>query len=298
MNNFFLSLKRTPYQTLANILVLFFSLFLISVILIFSSFLNGFLNYVESKPQVTVYFKPNTDENYIAKLKEEINQTNKVANIIYIDQKKAFEIYKNLNKDNPLLLEMVSPETMPASLEIYPKKPKYLEEIANSFKNKDNIDEVQYQADIIEKLLNINRAIRIGSLIFVIYLTLMTILVITTTTWFKISLKKEEIDLLRLLGASNFYIIKPYLNENFFLATTTSLTSFLLILGVIFYFNPFIKNYLAGINELFLDLNFIKLNIWPLNFTFLSLVFGVSWLFSVIICLFSTYLATNKYLKV
>lgn len=298
MNNFLLSLKRTPYQTLANILVLFFSLFLISVILIFSSFLNGFLNYVESKPQVTVYFKLNTSEDYIAKIKEEINQMGKAVNIVYIDQKQAFEIYKNLNKDNPLLLEMVSPETMPASLEIYPKKPEYLKEIADSFKNKDNIDEVQYQKDIIEKLLNINKILRIGSLIFVIYLTLMTVLVITTTTWFKISLKKEEIDVLRLLGASNFYIRKPYISENFFLATITSLLVFTLISGVIFYFNPFLKNYFAGVNELFINFNNIKLVIWPINFIFLSLVFVISWLFSVIICLFSTYIATNKYLKV
>ncbi len=298
MKNIFLSFKRTPYQTFAIILILFFSLFLISNILIFFSFLNSFLNYIETKPQVTIYFKPNTSEDYISKIKNQLIQTGKITNIIYINQKKAFEIYKKLNQDNPLLLEMVSPETMPPSLEIYTKKPEYLEEIAQGFKNKENIDEVQYQANIINKLLKINQTLRIISLVFIFYLSLMTIIVLTIITWFKILLKKDEIDLLRLLGASKFYIRKPYLKENLFLATLSTILSFISFTSLILYFYPFLKNYLMGIDNLYLKFNSFQIIVWPININFLLIVFFISWFFGLLISIFSTYLATNKYLKV
>jgi len=58
MKEIFTSLRRTPYQSLAGFLVLFFTLFLSLVLLISLSFVNGFLSYIETRPQVTVYFQP------------------------------------------------------------------------------------------------------------------------------------------------------------------------------------------------------------------------------------------------
>ena len=64
----------------------------------------------------------------------------------------ALQIYKDLNKNNPLLLEMVTAEILPASLEVYATKPEYLSEIAEFLKKQQGIDEVVFQKNIVDKL--------------------------------------------------------------------------------------------------------------------------------------------------
>jgi cell division transport system permease protein len=123
MNEIIKSIKRTPYQSLAIFLILFFTLFLSTIIFISLTFFYSFLNYVETRPQVTVYFQNKASTEQIFKLRDELVSSGKVLSIKYISKGEAFKIYKDLNKDNPLLLEMVTSDILPASLEIYAQKP-------------------------------------------------------------------------------------------------------------------------------------------------------------------------------
>jgi len=199
MKNFFISIKRTPFQSAASFLVLFFSLFLTLFLFITLAFSESLLSYIETRPQITVYFQPKTNENEIFKIRDELNNSGKILSIKYINQKQAFEIYKQMNKDNPLLLEMVSADILPPSLEIYAKKPIFLPQIAEYLKKQASVDEVQFQKDILDRLLTLTSILRKISLTFFIYLFLMTTTVLIAITHFKIALKKDEIDFLILI---------------------------------------------------------------------------------------------------
>lgn len=298
MKEIFTSIRRTPYQSLAAFMILFFTLFMSTAILISLSFLYGLLHYVETRPQVTVYFQTSVQENEIFKLRNNLMNTNKIESIKYVSKDGAYKIYKELNKDNPLLLEMVSSDILPASLEIFAKNPTDLPEIANYLKKQSGVDEVNFQKDIVDKLLTLTDLLRKTTIIFFIFLIFLSILVLLTTTLFKIALKKDEIELLRLLGATNFYIKKPFLLESTFFGFTASLGSFLIILGLLFYLSTFLNSYLQGIPDLTLSLYVTKITVWPLNMTFLSLIFLVPLLFGLGIATFSTLLAIQKYLKI
>ncbi|MCX7881123.1 MAG: permease-like cell division protein FtsX [Patescibacteria group bacterium] len=297
MKEFFLSLKRTPYQSLAIFLVLFFTLFLSTTLFISLSFFHGILGYVETRPQVTVYFQTNIEESQIFKIKDELINSNKVLNIKYISQKEAFKIYKELNKDNPLLLEMVSAEILPPSLEIYAKKPIFLPEIAEFLKKQPGVDEVVFQKDIVNRLISLTKILRYASFIFFIFLILMTIIILVAVLSFKIALKKDEIHLLRLLGATKTYIRKPFLQEAFIFGLVSAIASFVILLIIIFYFYPFLQSYLRGIPVLTINLNFYQLTVWPINYLFLAISFLISAFFGIIISVFSTFIALNKYLE-
>jgi cell division transport system permease protein len=262
------------------------------------TFLYGTLNYLETKPQVTVYFQTKTPENQIFKIRDDLMASGKVLSLKYISKNEAFNIYKQLNKDNPLLLEMVSADILPPSLEVYAKKPIYLPEIAEYLKKQGDIDEVQYEKDIIDKLLVLTNTIRISALIFFSYLILMSIVVLTTMILFKIALKESEITLLRLIGATNFYIRKPYIFESLFLGITASTISFGIFSFIVVYFNSFLQSYFKGIDTLSVDVFNYHLNIWPLNYVFFAIVFVSITLFGMIISSVASYIATNKYLKV
>src|SRR3989338_3030048 len=118
MNEVLTSLRRTPYQTFAALSVLFFTLLLSGLLFISLTFLQGLLNYVETRPRVIVYFQVKADDAQISAVKEKIKNTNKTTEIKYVSKEAAFEIYKEFTKNDPLLLEMTSAEILPASLEI------------------------------------------------------------------------------------------------------------------------------------------------------------------------------------
>ena len=298
MNEIWTSIRRTPYQSLSAFLILFFTLFLSLMLFVSLTFVYSTLSYLETKPQVTVYFQNKSPENQIFKVRDELMSSGKVLNIKYISKNEAFNIYKQLNKDNPLLLEMVSADILPPSLEIYAKKPVYLPEIAEYLKKQGDIDEVQYEKDIVDKLLVLTNTIRKIALIFFSYLILMSIVVLTTTILFKIALKESEITLLKLIGATNFYIRKPYIMESLFLGITASILSFGIFSLLIFYFNPFLQSYLSGISSLSVNVFNYQLIIWPLNYIFFAVIFVSSSIFGAVIATVASYIATNKYLKV
>jgi len=224
MRDFLISIKRTPFQSAASFLVLFFSLFLTFFLLFSLAFFEGILAYLETRPQIIAYFQPKTNENEIFKIRDELISSGKVLSIKYTNQREAFENYKKMNQDNPLLLEMVSADILPPSLEIYAKKPIFLPQIAEYLKKQASVDEVQFQKDILDRLLTLTSILRKISLTFFIYLFLMTTTVLVTITHFKIALKKEEIEILNLLGASHSYIRRPFLKEAFFMAIFASIS--------------------------------------------------------------------------
>jgi len=291
------SIKRAPYQSLTAFLVLFFTLFLSTALFISITFLQSLLNYVETRPQVTVYFQTKTTPDNIFKVRDDLQASGKVLSIKYISQEEAFNIYKSLNKDNPLLLEMVTADILPASLEIYAKKPIFLPEIAEYLKKQPGVDEVVFQKDIVNRLLSLTSVVRKLGVGFFAFLIFMAIVVLMTTASFKIALKKDEIQLMQLLGAKKSYIRKPFLLEGVFFGLAASLISFLIIAGTLAYFNPSLGSYLKGTPSLTLNLEFYQLPVWPLNLIFIAVTFSLSAFFGIGIALLSTYLATNKYFE-
>ncbi|MFA6390695.1 MAG: FtsX-like permease family protein [Patescibacteria group bacterium] len=135
-------------------------------------------------------------------------------------------------------------------------------------------------------------------MIFFGYLILMSIVVLTTTILFKIALKESEITLLKLIGATNSYIRKPYVSESLFLGMAASILSFSIFAVIVLYFNPFLQSYFKGITTLSVDIFNYSLVIWPLNYIFFAIVFVSISIFGAVIASVASYIATNKYLKV
>ncbi len=292
------SWRRTPYQTLAALLVLYFTLFLMGVIFIAMSFLYGLLGYVETRPQVTVYFQSDMPDEDIAAVQEELEASGKVASVKYISKEEAYSIYKDLTKDNPLLLEMTSASILPASLEIYAKKPEFLPEIATFLENKEGVDEVQFQKVIVDRLLALTGAVRNSTFALCAFLITMATVVIVATSSFKIALRKEEIEILQLIGASKWFIVKPFVSEGFWLGVLASLLSFGTLLGVLFFAAPALSSYLRGIQSIDLIIGGQTLfKVWPFNPLFIGSALVLTTVFGVLIGIFANLTASRKYLS-
>lgn len=298
MNEIWTSIRRTPYQSLASFLILFFTLFLSLFFFNLTSFFNGVLSYVETKPQVTVYFQNQTSQDDIFKIRDSMTSSGKVLSVKYISKQDALKIYRNLNKGNPLLLEMVTADILPASLEVYASKPEYLTELAAYLNKQPGVDEVVFQKDIVEKLLSLTNTLRRLSLFIMIFLLIIAFIVLMTTTAFKIALKKDEIELLRLLGGSTSYIRKPFLIEGVLFGVASGTLAFALFYLIFLYFYPFLSSYLAGIPSLsFYNLGSLKLYVWPPSAAFIVATYVIVVLFGSLIGFVGNYFSTSKYIK-
>jgi cell division transport system permease protein len=297
MNEVFTSLRRTPYQTFAALSVLFFTLLLSGLLFISLTFLQGLLEYVETRPRLIIYFQVQSSEDQIFAVKNKIESTGKSAKVSYITQNQAYEIYKEFTKNDPLLAEMTSPDILPPSLEVDVKEPKFLADIAELVASEQGVDEVQFQKDIVDNLLALTGNVRRITIIFFSYLMFMSIIVLTTTLSFKIALKKEEIGILKLLGATNMYIRKPFVKESVFLGILSTALANIFLIGLLITFNSTLITYFQGMGDLSIRVLGLPLQVFPFNLTFAMLTLSVTIFFSLSITLISSFMATNRYLK-
>ena len=291
------NIKRTPYQSLATLVVLFFSSFTIVSLLFITLFFNAVLKKVEVSPQVIIYFRPDTQEDTISKVKDEIGRNFKIKSIKYVSQQEALKIYKSMFKNEPILTEMVSAEMLPPSLEIKVKNPNELYKIAEFAKKQPGVDEVDFQEEVVNKLLSITKTLRKTSLAIGIAVFLFTLTILISIISFKVSLKKEEIETQKLLGASNFFIYKPFLKENLFIALLSSFLAFTVSVLAIAYLKPFINSFFWQGEDLIIQIKDFTLTIWPMNSSILTLIGVGSAFFSSITAIIATLISARKYVK-
>ena len=206
-------MRRSPYQAGAAILTMLLTLLLVGLFFLASTASYFILQYFEGKPQITVYFQDKTTEDVIHKLENNLTATGKTASIKYISKDDALAIYREQNKNDPLLLEMVTADILPASLEVSATDPNFLADLEPVIKDAEGVEEVVYQRDVVETLITWTNAIRWvgGSLAGLLVVD--SILIVMTIIGMKIALKKQEVEILNLVGASPWYIRAPFLLE-------------------------------------------------------------------------------------
>lgn len=240
-------LRRTPYQTLAAVAVMTLNLFVASVFVTTAFSLEQILRFFETRPQVTAYFKPETENSQVESLKEKLLSTESVNSVKYVSKEEALSIYRGWFKDDPLLLEMVTANMLPASLEVSADRLSSLPEIAQKLKEEEFVDEVAFQEDVVSRLSFWTKAIRQTGLVFIGFTSLISFLVILIITGMKIASRKEEIEILRLIGASGWYIRKPFLIEGIFYGVFGAIVAWLSTYILILYLTPSLVGFLEGI---------------------------------------------------
>lgn len=240
-------IRRSPYQVLAAVGIMTLTLFVSSIFFLTAAGSAAILSYFESKPQITAFFTDEKSKEEIANLEEKLKSTGQVLEIKYVSKEEALAIYREQNKGDPLLLEMVTANILPASLEVSAKDAKYLADLAKILQGEPGVQEVIYQKDVVDALVAWTSAIRKIGIILVGFLTIVSLFVILTVIGMKIALKKEEIEILKLIGASNWYIRLPFLLEGAFYGVIGGLISWIVSLVLLLYATPYLSSFLAGI---------------------------------------------------
>jgi len=291
-------IRRTPYQAAAAVFMITVTLFVLSVFLLSATTLSSLLAYFETKPQITVFFKENKEKISVDALMEKLKSTGKVSNLKYISKDEALRIYQEQNKNDPLLLEMVTADILPASLEVFATSPQYLVEIAELVKKEPDVDEVVFQKEVVDTLISWTTTIRKIGIFFVALLFLVSFMILVTTIGMKIAYRKEEIEILRLVGATSWYIKRPFILEGAYYGIVGAFFSWVLISSVILYLQPFMMSFLQGISPLLpTRVNQVNIYLWPPNIMIFLLLFTVLLLGGLLIGLIGSFFAVSRYMK-
>lgn len=242
---------RSPYQALVAVLTMFVTFLLAGVFFLTTIASVVILNYFESKPQITVFFTDKASESDITSLKIKLESTQKTASIKYVTKEEALAIYREQNKNDPLLLEMVTADILPASLEVSAKDPSYLTELAPLIKDAEGVEEVVYQKDVVDALLSWTNAIRIVGLILVGLLVMNSFLIVMTVIGMKIALRRQEVEILNLVGATPWYIKLPFILEGGLYGSVGALLAWVVITPLVIWLQPYLLSFLGGIPIIF-----------------------------------------------
>ncbi len=251
--------RRSPYQAVAAILIMTMTLFLASVFTLVAVGSDVVLKFFETRPQINAYFVqdyvPPAQE--ISRITAQLESTGLTEEIKYISKEEALRIYKQYNQSDPLLLEAVTPQMLPASLEISTTDPNDLKKISDLLKKEPQIKEVYFAEDIVSNLTKWTKSLRVIGVSLVGVHILITFIIILLIIGIKVATRRDEISLLQLVGASQWYVVSPFVWEGIIYGVIGAICAWIASYTLLLYATPFLVSFLSGIPLLPVPVSFM-----------------------------------------
>lgn len=288
------SFLRNSGASWATTIVMVIVICLVTSLFLFQRTTNFAVSALEKKIALTAYFKKDAPEEEILAAKRELALVPAIEKVEYISKEKALETFTRRHLDNPIIMKslaMVGANPLMAHLNIKTKAPSQYEKVSGFIKKAsfaNLIDHINYSQvrPVVEKIEQITAGLTNMGIVLTIIFGVIAVLVAFNTIRLAIYNLRDEIGIMRLVGASNWFIRGPLIVQGVIsgvLATLISLSLFALLL---FFLGPKMEALLPGLN-LF---GYFGSHIFQI--ILIQLVTGVG------LGIFSSTIAIRKYLKV
>jgi cell division transport system permease protein len=275
--------------------MLLLTLLTVDILLILNLTARAAVHSVENRVDVTATFKIGTQESTVLGAITYLRSLDQVQDVLMVTPGQALEDFKKQHANDPVVLaslEEVSDNPFGYELIIHAKTadgyPFILEALENPAFN-DSVEEKDFSNHeaTLSKLSDVSSKIRLAGIALAAIFLLIAILIVFNTVRVTIFIHREEIAIMRLVGATGRFIRWPYLLEALLFSVLATGFSTLIVLPVITVLSPIFDNYFgaaAGLNSFFFN------QAW--------MVFGLEFAGAAAVCVVSTAFAMRKYLKV
>ncbi|MCA9356412.1 FtsX-like permease family protein [Candidatus Nomurabacteria bacterium] len=256
----FLNFSRSGIISAASVLVVTVTLSVITFLILLNATLRFTLDQIEEKVDITVYYTLSAQESEILALNDVISSLPEVDSVEYVSRETALEEFRQRHKDDYLTLQALDElgeNPLSASLNIRAKETSQYEGIANFLKSDDVlasdgsqiIDKVNYFQNklVIDRLSNIISSARNIGVLITILLSVVSVMITFTTISLTIYFSKEEIGVMRLVGAENMYIRGPFITEGAIYGVISSVITMILFIPITIWLGR-TMTYFLGIN--------------------------------------------------
>jgi len=290
----FINFWRNGWVSLATVLVMVVTLFIVGSLIFLNVLLTSTLALLEEKVDISVYFKTDAQTAQIIALKQNLSKLEEIKDIEYITREEALQKFQERHKNNSLInqsLIELDDNPLGANFNIRAKNPDQYASISRFLESEifsNIIDKVNYRQNalVITRLSDIlNSSKKVGFSI-TIFMTIIALLVAFNTIRLAIYTNREEILVMRLVGASNNYIRGPFIVEGALYGIFSAILAIIILYFSSFWLGPKAQSFFGPPNifSYFLA-NFFE-------------IFGILLLIGAALGSFSSFIAVRRYLKI
>lgn len=289
---------RNAWLAVAAIAVMVITLTIVLFSVIASATFQNTIQQITDKIDISVFLVDTVTEDQKKQLISQLESQSNVESVEYISKDEALDRYKEQNKDNLNLLLAISQtdNPLPASLQIKPIDPNKLQEIRDFLEKPEVLalqsEKTNYSGDrkeAIDKITGATSFLRQAGIVGIVVFAVISVLIIFNTIRMAIFNRREELNIMRLLGASTWYIRGPFVVETVLYGIISAILS-VTICNILFNIqaNAFNANSLGLLDIGFASKYFAE-NFWK--------ILGIQLTLGILIGAVSSIIATRRYLK-
>lgn len=289
-----ISFWRNRWLSIATTLIIVLTLLIISVFTFVVMIVNRTAVSMREKVDLVVYLRESDSEDQIEALGDLIDSRSEVTSVVYVSKEEALNRWRTRYSSDQSLQDIVNEDDnpLPRSLEVKTKDPEDIAEVADFLQSEDYaplISRLSYQQnkDMIERLLRITSFItKVGSGLSLLFI-IISILVVYNTIKLTIIARSEELEIMRLVGATDAYVRLPFVLEGVFYGLLGAILSSIALIVSYQFLTPVFESYLQGVGY----------DIGAFMYTSLFQVVGIQLLVALLLGIFCSFWATRQHLK-
>lgn len=289
---------RNAWLGIAAIAVMVVTLTIVLFSILTNATFNHTIDQIRDKIDISVYLSDATTPEQRGTLLDDLKGLPNVASVNFLSKDDALERYKQQNADNPELLSAISQteNPLPATVQVKPKDLNRIQEIKDYLSKPDitalQSEEPSYSGDrkeAIDKITHATNTLQRAGLVAVIVFAVISMLIIFNTIQMAIFNRRDEITIMRLLGASTSYIRGPFVVETIFYGVVSALISVSLIHAAFVAASSALQASSLGLLDIQYSSDYFYDHFW--------LLLGMQLIIGIFIGAASSIIATKRYLK-
>jgi cell division transport system permease protein len=236
-------LWRNVTMTVAMIITMAVSLTMLGASLILYQQINSMKTYYYDKVQVSIFLKGDITDPQRTALETALKGDPLVKSVIHETKQQAWSNFQKQFKDAPDLVAATKPDSLPESYRVQLKDPKKFSVIDAEFKGKEGIDDIVDQQQLLGKVFQVLGAAQNLALVLALFQGLAALLLVGNTIQVAAYSRRREVAVMKLVGASNWFIQSPFVLEAMFAGVIGAvLASLALVAGKIWLVDGSLKS--------------------------------------------------------
>ena len=259
------NLRRNFFITMAAVLVVVVSMYLVGAVFVASFAVDRALTLQTKKVEVAVFLKRDVTPDARDAIQRQLVAMPEVSDVDYESKAQAYETFKKLFRDEPDIVENTTVDALPESFRVKLKDPNQFAVVRDRLQGAAGIDQIQDERKFLSRLLAVVRDIRLLGIAIVVLLIIAAAVLIATTIRMAIFARRREIAIMKLVGATNWFIRIPFMLEGVIQGMAGAVLAMLLLVAT----RPLYTNLLKSFKFLNLTVTYgeIVLNsAWVLAF--------------------------------
>lgn len=210
------NLRRNLLMTTAAVLTVAVSLFLVGGSLLLQQAVNKATLQWRGGVELNIFLNPDVAEAQRDGLQAELESMPEVKRVSYVDQEAAYEEFKQMFSNSPDMVESVTAKDLPPSFRVVPRQPELVDTVGERFTKREGVKEVVYAKETVDTLLKVTYYLKWGIRTIAAVLLLSATLLILNTIRMAIFSRRREVAVMKLVGATNWFIRIPFMLEGMF----------------------------------------------------------------------------------